>query len=202
MQTFLPKRSASFAVASIVLLALCGCATKNYGRQGQLTSYEQQNLSCRDIDLESAKVHGFLQQVDRESEFDGRSVLSFLGDFGIGNVMEKSSAVDSANQRLAQLQDLRANKGCGIQTAQTQQQNANTVAPVMVAQASPNAGAPRAFGSDSLAAERFAKGQACTNDPIASLTSKGPGFEIYSVRCANDDTLVVRCEWGNCRSLK
>jgi hypothetical protein len=38
----------------------------------------------------------FLQHVDKESQFDGRSVL-FLGDFGIGNTMEKNSALESAN---------------------------------------------------------------------------------------------------------
>lgn len=199
MQTFIRNRVTAFGLVAVAALLASGCATKNYGRQGELTSYEQQNLTCRDIDLESAKVHGFLKQVDRESEFDGRSVLSFLGDFGIGNVMEKSSAVDSANRRLAQLQDLRNNKGCGIQTAQAPAARE----PSLIAQNNPvSTPAGLTGGSDTLAAERFAKGQACTLDPVAALTSKGPGFEIYSVRCSNDDTLIVRCEWGNCRSLK
>ena len=69
-------------------------------------------MTCREIDLEQAKVQGFLKRVSEESQFDGRSVLSFLGDFGIGNLMEKDSAVDSANQRLVQLNDARMSQSC------------------------------------------------------------------------------------------
>ncbi|VVE54715.1 hypothetical protein [Pandoraea anhela] len=100
-----------FAVIAVV--AISGCATKNYGRQGELTGYEKGTMTCREIDLESAKVNGFIDHVNRESQFDGRSVLSFLGDFGIGNMMEKDSAMESANRRRAALDDLRASKGCG-----------------------------------------------------------------------------------------
>ncbi|MHA6038805.1 hypothetical protein ACVSK5_03735, partial [Pseudomonas aeruginosa] len=53
-----------------------------------------------------------LTHVREESEFDGRSVLSFLGDFGIGNLMEKDAAVDSANQRLTQLAGAKMQRGC------------------------------------------------------------------------------------------
>lgn len=99
-------------VLTSVSILLSGCATKHYGRQPELTSFEESTLSCREMDLEIAKVEGFLQTVDDESSFDGRSVLSFLGDFGIGNVLEKNSAVDSANKRLDQLKDLRFKKQC------------------------------------------------------------------------------------------
>jgi hypothetical protein len=98
-------------VAAIVVL-LAGCATKNYGRQGELTDYEKNTMSCRELALEQAKVMGFLDHVQKESEFDGRSVLSFLGDFGIGNMMEKDNAIKSANTRLKQLQSVAAEKGC------------------------------------------------------------------------------------------
>ncbi|NCG55227.1 hypothetical protein [Serratia fonticola] len=101
-----------FLVLTLSLVALTGCSTKNYGRQGEITQYEQDTMTCREIELEEAKVHGFLAHVDKESEFDGRSVLSFLGDFGIGNVMEKDNAIKSANTRLAQLQTLRAKRNC------------------------------------------------------------------------------------------
>lgn len=56
--------------------------------------------------------------------------------------------------------------------------------------------------NDSFAAERLAKGQACSPDPHAVLTAKGPGFESFSVACANGDALALRCEFGNCRVLK
>lgn len=96
----------------VAALLLTGCATKNYGRQGELTDYERQTMTCREMDLETAKVHGYLAHVEKESQFDGRSVLSFLGDFGMGNVMEKSAAMEAANRRLAQLQDTQVRRGC------------------------------------------------------------------------------------------
>ena len=36
----------------------------------------------------------------------------------------------------------------------------------------------------------------------AHLAAKGPGFETYSVACATGDTMMVRCEFGNCRALR
>lgn len=99
-------------VVCAVALSLAGCATKNYGRQGELTDFEKSSMTCREIELEEAKVQGFLRHVEKESEFDARSVLSFLGDFGIGNLMEKDAAVKSANTRLASLQSLRAQRNC------------------------------------------------------------------------------------------
>ncbi|MBO4119872.1 hypothetical protein EM868_09170 [Cupriavidus gilardii] len=98
--------------AALAALTATGCATKNYGRQGTLTDYEKRTMSCREIQLEQAKVQGFIEHVNKESEFDGRSVLSFLGDFGIGNLMEKDSAMKSATDRSAQLQAVAAQKGC------------------------------------------------------------------------------------------
>lgn len=100
----------------ILLLAVAalnaGCATKNYGRQGELTDYEVATLNCREIELETAKVHGYITRVEKESGFDGRSILSFLGDFGVGNVIEKGAAMDSAHKRLEQLQMARLKAGC------------------------------------------------------------------------------------------
>ena len=101
----------TFAVA-LVAIGLVGCATKNYGRQGELTDYERRTMTCREIALEEAKVMGFLDHVSKESEFDGRSVLSFLGDFGIGNLMEKDNAIKSANTRLKQLKETASERGC------------------------------------------------------------------------------------------
>lgn len=95
-----------------MLLCLTGCATKNYGRQGELTQYEKNTMSCREIALEQAKVNGFIDYVEKESEFDGRSVLSFLGDFGVGNVIEKKAALKSANRRLEQLKEVEKQKNC------------------------------------------------------------------------------------------
>ena len=70
-------------------------------------------MTCREIDLEIAKTDGFKDHVESESQFSGRSVLSFLGDFGIGNVMEKNAALKSADERRDMLQTLRARGACG-----------------------------------------------------------------------------------------
>lgn len=100
-------------VSMVFLLVLAqGCATKTYGRQGSLTGYEKDTMTCREIDLELAKTRGFVDHVNKESEFSGRDVLAILGDFGIGNNMEKSAALESANKRIEQLRDLRASKTC------------------------------------------------------------------------------------------
>lgn len=193
------KTIRTIGVLALALLA-AGCATKNYGRQGTLTDYESRTLSCREIELETARVHGFLAHVEKESQFDARSVLSFLGDFGMGNVMEKSSAIESANARLGQLQALRAQRRCGTGLAER-------AAPV---DAPAPAGADRATaqaaslpsGEDAFNAERLAKASACHTQPRAVLGAKGTGFETYTVACANGDALMIRCERGNCRALQ
>jgi hypothetical protein len=101
------------ALVGVALLQ--GCATKTYGRQGGLTDFERNSLSCREIDVDIARTDGFIQRVNSESKFDGKDVLAFLGDFGIGNNMEKSAALESANTRMSQLNSLRAAK-CGAYT--------------------------------------------------------------------------------------
>lgn len=119
---------------AIAILALSGCATKNYGRQGELTDYERKTMTCREIALEEAKVMGFLEHVEKESEFDGRSVLSFLGDFGVGNLMEKDSAIKSANTRLRQLKDISTQRGCMRDTAVPADQTGATSEPGVIHQ--------------------------------------------------------------------
>jgi hypothetical protein len=87
-----------------------GCATKTYGRVGSLTNFEKDGPSCREIELETARTQGFIEHVNKESEFSGRDVLAILGDFGIGNAMERSAALESAKNRIVQLRELRTAK--------------------------------------------------------------------------------------------
>lgn len=119
----------SILVIGLCLLAAQGCATKNYGRVGTVTDFERQTMSCREIQLEQAKVNGFTQAVEKESEFSGRSILSFLGDFGIGNMIEKNSAMESADQRARQLQTLSYQRRC----SEAQPQAAAAPAPLPTA---------------------------------------------------------------------
>ncbi|VTU16455.1 hypothetical protein [Variovorax sp. PBL-E5] len=58
---------------------------------------------------------------------------------------------------------------------------------------------PRATGVDTYNAEKLVKSQRCGIAPLAALVAKGPGFERYSVACANGQVVPVRCEFGNCR---
>jgi len=57
-------------------------------------------------------------------------------------------------------------------------------------------------GVDAFTAEKVAKNSQCSQTPTASLASKGAGFETYSVPCVNGDIITIRCELGNCRTLK
>lgn len=98
----------------VSFVALSGCATKTYGRVGELTNYEEETMTCKDINLEIAKVRGWIDGVNKESEFSGKDVLAILGDFGIGNSMEKSSALESANKRLDSLSNLKSKKTCSV----------------------------------------------------------------------------------------
>lgn len=101
----------TLAIAALAATA-SGCATKTYGREGRVTEMERQTLTCREVDLEIAKVHGWLANVEKEAEFSGRDVLAFFGDLGIGNSLERSAALKSANDRLTELEAIRQQKTC------------------------------------------------------------------------------------------
>jgi hypothetical protein len=112
------KRSIKiYTATAIAFITLQGCATKHYGRQGTLSSFEENTMTCREIDLEMAKVRGFIDHVNKESEFSGKDVLAVLGDFGIGNSMERGAAIESANNRLDALRALKSNKHCSANPA-------------------------------------------------------------------------------------
>jgi hypothetical protein len=69
---------------------------------------EAQYYSCHDINLEIAKVEAFRQQIAEGSKVDWKSVAGFLGDYGIGNAMEKSEAEKTATTRMNALLTLKA----------------------------------------------------------------------------------------------
>lgn len=199
----------TLALCALAALATAGCATKNYGRQGELTDFETRTMNCREIELETARVHGFLNHVEKESDFDGRSILSFLGDFGVGNVLEKSSAVSSATTRLAQLDRARVGKGCGghAVAGQAAPSTQALAAPSVAATRDPGPAAPAQttaakpplqLGRDGWQADKALRGAGCGSKAQASLTSRGPGFELYSATCIGGDVMKVRCEMGSC----
>ncbi|RLJ37972.1 glycine zipper family protein [Acidovorax sp. 106] len=60
----------------------------------------------------------------------------------------------------------------------------------------------RPIGTDTFNAERLARSQSCSEQPVASLVAKGPGFETFSVARTSGDALAIRCEFGTCRVLR
>ncbi len=105
-----------FTIAAVLLITVqAGCATKTYGRQSDVTNFERDTMTCREIDLEIAKTNGFISHVNSDDKFDGRQFLAIMGDFGIGNSMERSGAIESANKRISDLTALRTKRNCSAQ---------------------------------------------------------------------------------------
>lgn len=102
-------------ILGVSALMFLGCATKHYGRQGNLTNYEKENLTCREIKLELSKIEGFVDYVnDRSTTIDGKEILAFLGDFGIGNAIEAQAARESATEKTIELRKLQVLKDCEV----------------------------------------------------------------------------------------
>ena len=75
-------------------------------------------------------------------------------------------------------------------------------APITVPEPAPQSQPAPIVGKDSFVAERLARELNCTREGSAKLVGQGPGYETYSFQCANRETLVMRCEFGNCRALR
>jgi hypothetical protein len=99
-----------FAVATAVVLS--GCATKRFDRLQPVSSTESAYLNCREINIELAKVAEARKQIADGSKMDMAAVAGFLGDFGIGNAMEKNAAERTVSQRETQLLALKTKKSC------------------------------------------------------------------------------------------
>lgn len=99
--------------AIVMTFTLTGCATKHYPLATNVTLAESTLMDCKAINLELAKTRSVQQEIESIGEFDRRTVLGFLGDFGIGNGMSKSAARKSVANRLKQLETLQTTK-CDI----------------------------------------------------------------------------------------
>lgn len=103
---------ATIAIMSVLVL-VTGCATQRYGREKSVSSAEKGSLTCREIALQIDSTEEFLSDVRRQRmDTSGAHVLGFFGDFGIGNSMEGDAAELSGENRLKELRDLQAIKGC------------------------------------------------------------------------------------------
>lgn len=92
------------------MFVISGCATKQYPQAPSVTSEESAALDCAAIKQEIAKTHSIQNEIETTGQFDGRTVLGALGDFGIGNGMAKSEARNKAQARLQQLESLKTIK--------------------------------------------------------------------------------------------
>ncbi|HHR6129247.1 TPA: hypothetical protein ACS72K_000824 [Providencia alcalifaciens] len=100
----------SLLIAVLPSFFLVACATKQYPQPASLTPEESSIMTCNDIKIEIAKTRGVHNEIERTGEFDGKTVLGFLGDFGIGNGMAKEDARKKVQSRLNQLEGLKAVK--------------------------------------------------------------------------------------------
>lgn len=92
------------------MFVISGCATKQYPQAPSVTSEESAALDCAAIKQEIAKTHSIQNEIETTGQFDGRTVLGALGDFGIGNGLAKSEARKKAQARLQQLESLKTIK--------------------------------------------------------------------------------------------
>lgn len=83
---------------------------REYTQAANVTGAESSAMDCKALQVEIAKTQSVRQEIETTGEFDGRTVLGFLGDFGIGNGMAKGEARKKAANRLNQLEALKAVK--------------------------------------------------------------------------------------------
>jgi hypothetical protein len=96
-----------------ILLLLSACATQRYGRETSVSETEKKSYTCKEIKIETAKTDEFLSSVRMQRhDTNGAHVMGFLGDFGIGNVMEGDAAELSGEKRLKELKELSTQKQC------------------------------------------------------------------------------------------
>ncbi|EKL3980119.1 hypothetical protein PRH55_003552 [Morganella morganii] len=101
------------AVIIPFVLLLSACATKQYPQAAAVSGEESALMNCHDIKTEIAKTRSIQQEIEKTGQFDGKTVLGFLGDFGIGigNGIAKDDARAKATVRLSQLTALQE-KNC------------------------------------------------------------------------------------------
>lgn len=90
-------------------LLLSACATKQYPQSAAVSVEESALMDCHDIKKEIAVTRSIEQDIEKTGEFDGKTVLGFLGDFGIGNGIAKGDAREKVSVRLGQLMRLQEN---------------------------------------------------------------------------------------------
>lgn len=98
-------------IAAVLLLS--ACATKQYPQAPAVTDEEAVSLDCQALEREIVRTHAIQKEIKQTSGFDFRTVMGFMGDFGIGNGIARRTASEKAKSRLSQLEALRDVK-CGM----------------------------------------------------------------------------------------
>ena len=102
-----------FLLFTIFLFAaVTGCATKRYPIATPMSNSEASLLNCDNLNLELIRADQIDQQIEETGNFDGKTVIGFLGDFGIGNGMAKDEARAALAERRRTIRDAQTAKGC------------------------------------------------------------------------------------------
>lgn len=202
-------------------MLMVGCANRPETIHASFVSHERfMDLSCMQL---VTKMSATRSDLDKFSKMqDSKATGDAWGVFLLGVPFSKLSGDHEGDvARLkgeveaietAQIKSRCADGGSGramVASAPTTTQQTSTALPAAampspnVSQTSDNA-ANRlvAVGADALQAENYARGQSCNANPRAALIAKGAGFETFSVDCSGGDPIMVRCEFGNCRTLR
>lgn len=67
------------AVIIPFVLLLSACATKQYPQAAAVSGEESALMNCHDIKTEIAKTRSIQQDIEKTGEFDGKTILGFLG---------------------------------------------------------------------------------------------------------------------------
>lgn len=214
-----PRRFRSSCVSALALaLALTGCATQGPDMPEQPppggATVQSEALQARYAgDLQACRAYAGQIDVVRETldgMVEGALVAAALV-WGLGRSSDAvqdwavGGAVLGAGQQGANAVERRRRVVIACMAGRGHTLTANNVPPLPPGPVAPPPAPfvpPRATGVDTFNAERLARAQSCSAQPLATLVAKGPGFETYSVPCANGDALAVRCEFGNCRVLR
>lgn len=98
------------AIGLVVVTA--GCATKQYPIATRLSPAVAEAMTCRELHLQRIEGEEIERKINETGQFDSRSVLGFLGDFGIGNAMAQNESRSALSERISSIREAQVRKGC------------------------------------------------------------------------------------------
>lgn len=69
-------------------------------------------MTCDALELEQLRADQIERKINETGDFDGRTILGFMGDFGIGNGMAKDEARTALSDRRLSLREAQIQKNC------------------------------------------------------------------------------------------